>query len=579
MAFDAGMMACVVYELNSKIAGAKVEKIFMPEKDEIHFVLRQGREDVRLVISAAPNNPRICITQSTKENPASPPMLCMLLRKHLVSGRLLSVTCPEFDRVACFEFESYDEMGFKSSKFIMAEIMGKHSNIIFLNKDKKIINSVRTVDFSISTARQVLPGMAYQPLPSRDKINPLDCTREEFYKAFENYKEDIPADKYILSVFSGFSSLISREIAVRAGGHDIDKLFSAFCEIVNAIRENKYAPCLIYENEASDAPFEYSFVFISQYGRKAIIKSCESASEVIDAFFVLRDKKDRIKQRSQDIFKLLGNAESRLLKKLDLQTAELAECEKMEEYRLFGDLITQDIYKIKRGDKLVRVIDYSKEDCPEVEIALDERLTPAQNAQYYYKKYARKKSARDMLTSQIEIAREELRYIDSVLDSLSRAETEKDLSELREELSSWGYGKRESKILKKKTVKVVPKPMEAISPNGYKIYIGKNNTQNDYLTITLAEKNDYWFHVKDFPGSHVVLVTDGDNDPPAEDFTVAAEFAALNSKASGANIAVDYTYIKNVKKPSGSKPGYVIYEKYWTAYVTPDRERLKKYLK
>ncbi len=579
MAFDAGMVCAAANELNSVLCGGKIEKVFMPEKDEIHLLIHSGRESLRLLISASSANPRILITDKAKENPPTPPMLCMQLRKHLTGGRITAVSQIEFERVIKIEIECYDELGFLTKRILYFEIMGKHSNIIFCDANSKIMNAVRPVDFSVSLIRQILPGITYELPPKQNKLNPLETSKDEFFGAASDYPQDKPAEKFITDTFLGISSLIAREIVFRASQSsactlsalEVDRLWFYFTDIINIIRTKEFLPVLLLKNSENPAPFEYAFCDIRQYESAAIVRKCDTFSALFDEFFSTRDKNDRIKQRSQDIFHLLCNVQNRLLKKIEIQQAEIADCSNMELMKLYGDLITQNMYAIKRGDTQAECINYFEEDCPKVTIPLDIKLSPSQNAQRYYKLYNKKKSAKIILAAQLENARRELEYIDTVFDALTRAQNERDLDEIREEISAWGYAKRNKSNLKmpQKPKKIVI--TELSSPNGYKIYLGKNNIQNDYLTTQLAQKHDYWFHVKDFAGSHVVLCTGGE-EPPAEDFTFAASLAADNSKAKGGtNIAVDYALIKNVKKPSGSKPGYVIYDNYWTAYVTPDK--------
>lgn len=589
MAFDAGMVYAITHELDKRLGedngfnGARIDKITMPERDEIHLLLHVGRENMRLVISAGAGNPRIHLSDTPKENPNTPPAFCMLLRKHLSCSRIAHVRQLGFERVTEIEFDFKDEMGYIFKKYLVAEIMGKHSNIIFCDGDRKILGAIHTSDFSDPARRPVLPGVKYELPPAQNKTDPTTLTKEVFYELMSTADKTTPAERVLTSTFLGVAPLVSREAVYRASGDatavlgsvDPQKLWYHFSSVYSDLTSGKVYPCLICRTETPDVPFEYSFMDIRQYENKAIIKPVDSISDLIDGFFTKRDKAERIKQRAQDIFRLLLNSQNRLLKKIEAQEAELTDTEKMEYCRKCGDLISQEMYRIKRGDKQVTAVDYSEEGYPEVTVELDERLSPSQNAQRYYKYYNRKKNARVELTKQIEEARNELKYIDAVLDSLSRAETESDLDELREELSMWGYGKRDRKKLKTADKKKKIKPHKAISPSGLEVYIGKNNLQNDYLTTKFAEKTDWWFHVKNFAGSHVILKTDGE-EPPAEDFTFAASLAAMYSSAEGDNVAVDYTLIKHVKKPPASKPGFVTYNTYWTAYVTPNREELEK---
>ncbi len=589
MAFDAGMVLAITRELDAKLGedngfnGARVDKITMPERDEIHLLVHVGRENFRLVISASVGNPRVHLTETAKENPNTPPAFCMLLRKHLSSSRIAHIRQPGFERIAEFEFDFKDEMGYISKKYLIAEIMGKHSNIIFCDSDRRILGAIRTSDFSDSTKRPVIVGIKYELPPLQDKLDPTSADKESFISALCTIDGTMPAERAITAAFMGVAPIIAREIVYRATGDatsllceaDTDKLWYHFHLLYDALASGNFAPCILCRAEAPDTPFEYSFTDIRQYGSRAVVKPLESVSDAIDGFFTTRDKSERIKQRSQDIFRMLLNAQNRLLKKIEAQESELADTATMEHCRKCGDLISQEMYRIKRGDRSVTATDYSVDGYPEVTIELDERLSPSQNAQRYYKKYNRKKNAAVELKKQIEEARNELKYIDAVLDSLSRAETEADLDELREELSMWGYGKRDRKKLKTADKKKKLKPLKALSPSGLEVYIGKNNLQNDYLTMKFADKKDWWFHVKNLAGSHVILKVEGE-EPPAEDFTFCASLAAMHSSAEGDNIAVDYTLIKHIKKPPAAKPGFVTYSTYWTAYVTPDKKALEK---
>lgn len=592
MAFDAGLVFAITCELNrilgdnNGFGGARIDKITMPERDEIHLVLHAGRDNFRLVVSASSSNPRIHLTQTPKENPNTPPSFCMLLRKHLSGSRLVAIRQLSFERVVELEFDFKDEMGYLSKKYLILEILGKHSNIIFLDGNKKILGAIRTTDLTDSLKRPVLAGMIYELPPSQGKLNPTVLDKDTFFLVLSSCDKNVQADKLITSSFMGVSPLVSREAVYRASGDsstrigdvDLDKLWFHFSSFYEKLMSGEVTPTLICRAETPDLPFEYAFIKIRQYENRAVIKELPSFSCLIDTFFYQRDKIDRIKQRSQDIFHLLLKSQNRLLKKIEVQDSELADTETMEYSKKCADLISQEMYRIKRGDKSVVAIDYSVEGYPAVEVVLDDRLSPSQNAQRYYKNYNRKKNAKIEITKQIDEAKSELKYIDAVLDSLSRAETESDLDEIREELSMWGYGKRDRKSLRLADKKKRIKPIHAVSPSGLDVYIGKNNLQNDYLTTKFASKTDWWFHVKNFAGSHVIMKTEGD-EPPAEDFTFAASIAALYSSAEGDNVAVDYTLIKHVKKPPSSKPGFVTYNTYWTAYVTPDKEELEKTIK
>lgn len=570
MAFDACFMAAIAAELNNKILGARVEKVQQPEKDEIVLTLHVGRDTHRLSISAGASCPRINLTGILKENPASPPMFCMLLRKHLVGGRITAIKQLGFERAIELEFESNDELGYESKKYLIAEIMGKYSNLIFCNGDKKIVSAIKIVDFTTSQKRQVLPGMTYELPPKQDKMSPLDVDEDSFDALFEKHSA-LPIEKFITTAFSGIATVTARELAYKSGGAGGIK--REFFELKRRLTEGDFEPIML--RRADDlSPLEYSFMPITHYGEMAINEKKGSFGELIDSYFGEKEKAERIKQRGNDILRLLTNIESRLLKKLELQKSDLAECATKETQKLYGDLITANIYRLKRGMESVSLENYYSESLESVDIALDSRLTPAQNAQKYYKKYAKLKAAEKEIAHQMAIAQSELEYIYTVFDAAARAENESDLNEIRRELYESGYASRMKDYTrsindKKKAVK----PMTLYTDNGFRLLIGKNNSQNDYITTKLAEKWDIWFHVKGAPGSHCLLVTDGVSldDIPDIDITRAAECAAYYSSLKGSvNVGVDYLIAKNLRKPSGSKPGFVTYSTNWTAYVTPD---------
>ncbi len=584
MAFDAGMLAAVVYEISSIGAGGRIEKIYQPEKEEILIQMRTLSGGKKLLINAGSSNPRISFSATQKENPMQAPMFCMLLRKHLTGATLESITQCGFERACVLEFKTRDEMGYECKKYIVAEIMGKYSNLIFADENMRIISALKAVDFSTSSLRQVLPGMKYELPPPQDKANPLATDLDEFKRLYEACPSEKSADKFICGAYLGIASSTAREMVFRATGKvgasliecSPEALYGGFSSVIDAIRNNTYAPCIIYEN---NIPVECSFTELSHYGAPLTCKKHESVGEMLDTFFESRDKEARIKQRAADLLKILSHAESRILKKLEAQRAEITECENGSVYKKYGDLITANMYQLRKGQTAVELVDYENWNDEEQTfgsciIELDERLTPAANAQKYYKKYNKSKTARVELTRQLELGEAELKYIYTVFDALAKAETTADLTEIRIELYNSGYA---SKMKGYAAPKKQPAPVVAKfkTTNGYTVLCGKNNVQNEYITHKLAEKHDYWFHAKNTPGSHVLLVTNGE-EPPEQDFTDAAEIAAFYSKAnSGSRVEVDYLFAKGVKKVSGAKPGFVIYNNNWSAYVTPNEEKIK----
>ncbi len=583
MAFDAGMLAASVAEIDRRTTSYRVDRISQPSRDEVVLTLHGRGENCRLLINAGPNSPRIGISHTAADNPDKPPVFCLLLRKHLLGARLSEVKQQGFERAAELTFAARDEMGFSCTRILIAEVMGKYSNLILCDGDRKIISALKIVDFTTSSKRQVLPGMTYEIPPAQDKLNPLESDRETFMKAFFAFPPERTAEKFICATYLGISATTAREIAFRATRHtdtplsycDPETLFTEFSKVVGMIKSREFMPTLV---TLEGRPAEYSFMPLLQYG-DAATKSFDSVGELLDTFFSERDREQRTRQRASDLLRLMTNAEARISKKLAAQRSELDECAKGASYREIGDLITANIYRLRRGDREVTLTDYSRQNedgsFPEVRVELDSRLTPAANAQRYYKKYAKSKTAQTELTKQIKLGEAELEYIYSVFDALTHAETVADLSEIRDELYRSGYAlKMRSHAVSKKP----PKPTVAkfLTSGGYTVYCGKNNLQNEYVTFRLAEKTDWWFHAKGTQGSHVLLASRGE-EPDVKDFTEAAMIAAYYSRAGeGASVEVDYMKAGNVKKPANGKPGLVIYHSNWSCTVTPDAEKIQK---
>lgn len=576
MAFDAGMLRAALHELNAA-ADARVEKVQQPQKDEIVLTLHSAalRENLRLVINAGANSPKMYVTALQKENPAEAPMLCMLLRKQIGGGRFVYARQIGFDRVAELEFSGRDEMGFAVTRFLIVEIMGKYSNLFLTDQNKKIIAAMRWVDFSTSRRRQILPGMTYSLPPEQGKNDIFALTEDGLSLMLAGCETSMPLWRFILSHFCGVSPLVARELAYRcAGAVDAalemvvpERLFVVLLQFRTCLEKMDFQPSLV--SDAEGVPFEFCFMDILQYGDMARVSYFSSVGALLDAYFQKRDAAERIRRRGQDIAHLLSGARARLGRKLEIQREELAACAGGDAYKLYGDLITANLYAIRRGMEQVRVQNYYSEAAEEMTIALDPRLTPAQNAQRMYKKYTKSKNAKVYLSEQIRLAEEELRYLDTVAEALERAETESDLNEIRQEMAQSGYAARTPAAKNAKRPSAM-QPMEFRSVSGYRILCGKNNLQNEYITFRAAEKNDLWFHVKGRPGAHVVLLCSG-AEPSEEDYTQAATIAATYSSAGvQGQIPVDYTRVKNVKKTPSSRPGYVTYSTNFTAYVHGD---------
>ena len=591
MPFDAGVMAAVVKQLETQAVGARIDKIYQPDRDEIMLGLRVQNGNKRLLLSACAGNSRAGFCNAERENPATPPMFCMLLRKHLSGGHILSVKQIGFDRALEMKIGATDDMGFATERYLICEIMGTYSNVIFLDENRRILSVIHPVSLSASNKRQVLCGFEYEDPPKQEgKINALDATEEIFAERCKNaldFGNAPAADKFLIANFAGLSPLIAREITYRASGNtstplgnvDIQKLWFNFSKIYTDVKNGVFSPCLIKNTDGK--VMDFSFCEIRQYATLAVTKPYDDISELLDVFYSERDKNEHIKRRGQDVLRLLANAESRIKKKTALQRESLAECENRGMWKKYADLITANMYAVKKGMKSAELIDYEDENMPSVSVPLDERLTPSQNAQKYYKKYAKAKSALVMLNEQIEESARELSYIDTVFESLAKAENENDFSQIRTELSMTGYGRKLENMRKsgnkskkdyRQNMKKDYKPMRFMTSGGYEVLCGKNNLQNDYVTTVLASKDDYWFHVKNAPGSHVVMRC-GKDEPDAKDFTECAKIAVLySSQKETPNAAVDYTRVRHVKKPSGSKPGFVVYDTNFTAFATADKD-------
>ena len=579
MAFDAGILRAVVREIESTCMDGRIDKIYQPERDEIVFVIRAGGKERRLLINAGSSCPRMNVTTLKAENPTTPPMFCMMLRKHFAGARLTSVSQPGFERVARLTFECHDDLGFRTNKHIICEIMGKYSNIIVTDNDDKIIGILKPIDFAASSVRQLLAGMRYSLPEPQKKLEPLGLTREAFNEAARSADPTRSAVKFITTSFVGLAAVTAREIVYRAGGSIdatledcADTLYEKLIEVTSAADVGGVDASMAKGPDG--VPVEYLYTRLTQYEDGCEVICYSSVGELIDEYYAKRASEEKLRRRAADIFRILAAAETRITKKIALQSAELEKCEMGETYKKYGDLITGSIYMMKRGmDKVVLSDWYSEGEM--IEIALNERLTPAQNAQAYYKKYNKSKSARIHLTAQLESAKAELEYIGTVFDSLTRASTERELTEIRAELYHSGYASKMKNYTEKK--RQAPIIMKFETSDGHTVLCGKNNTANDYLTTKLANRRDWWFHVKDQPGSHVVLECfDGEDDPSETAFTEAAMIAAYHSAAKeSSGVAVDYTRVREVKKPAGSKPGYVIYHTNWTAYVTPDEAKIK----
>ncbi len=580
MAFDVIFATAVAKELDGALAGARVEKVYQPSKEEILLFCRVGRETKKLIVSSSPASARVCFTETAGENPAAPPMFCMLLRKHLAGAQIEGVETVGFERAIKITFACHDELGFECRRYLIAEIMGKYSNIIFAGDDNgkmKILGVAKPVDMTTSRVRQLLPGMIYQAPPPQEKKSPLDETGEGFLSRFENYPQGKDAERFFIDTYLGFSPAVAREIVHRAGCDgatageaDAKRLASAFLALMEKVKNGDFVPYAVYGGGGE--PEEFSYTEITHLPGAG--KRFESFSGLLSAFYGKKAEAEALKNRVGATEALIVTAKKRLTKKLDILSAELSECEEADKYRLWGELITGSLYMLTGKAKEATVTDYYSDPPRAVTIPLDEKLTASQNAARYYKKYNKLKTARTIAAEQAEKARAELEYLKTVEASLALCDCAADVSEIREELMKTGYLRRPAQTKGQKPKKT--EPMYFHTSLGREIICGKNNTQNDFLSTKFAEKSDWWFHVKGGAGSHVIMRCEPDEDPDARDFTEAAQAAAFFSdEKASANVAVDYTLAKFVKKPSGSAPGHVIYTDYYTAYVNPAKPKGK----
>ncbi|MBQ8448056.1 MAG: NFACT family protein [Clostridia bacterium] len=578
MAFDAGFTSAVCAELTELLAGAKVEKVTEPTKDELLIICYKAGKTRKLFLSANPARARICITEQSFENPKVSPMFCMLLRKHLAGATISAVRQQGFERAVEVDFSAYDEMGFTTTRTIVIEIMGKCSNIMLLDDKRKILGVMRAVDFTTSGKRQVLPGMTYEAPPAQEgKVLAMNETEAGFTAKAEAFEKSKSAESFLLANYLGLSPLVTREIAFRAGalGKEIgeaDKaaLFASlksFCALIGGERK----PTLLLGEEG--APAEYCFFDIEQYGASMAKKNFETLSAMLDEFFGERDKIAAMKTKTHDVSQIVSNAKARITKKIGYIKRDLTECKEAEKYKLWGDLITSSLYMIKGKSNSCEVVNYYSEEMETVKIPLDVKLSASQNAAKYFKKYTKLKKAKEILTVQLREAADALEYLENVETSINLSENERDVAEIKAELTAAGYiSKAKGAGDKKPQKKAEIVPLKFTTSGGHLILCGKTGAQNDYITTKLAKKSDWWFHVKNKPGSHVVMVCEEGEDPDASEFTEAAEIAAYySSLREGENVAVDYTLAKNVKKPGGSTPGHVVYYTNYTAYVDPKK--------
>ncbi len=584
MALDAVALGAIANELNTLLEGGRIEKIHQPERDELLLIIKSKTGQKKLVLSASSSNARVHLTEESKENPITPPMFCMLLRKHLTGGKIECVERLNFERVIDITVSCRNELGDITKRHLICETMGRNSNIIFLDENRKIIDSVKHIDLTVSSLRNILPGLKYMMPPETGRLNPLMASEEDYAQVLRNAPEGRDAARAIVDGVSGISPLLAGECVFKVCNSanlyvgelsetDIVKVAAELYRLFRDSIDNKFNPCVLYSADGKKAVDFAPFV-IRQYenGIKTVLT--ETVNKAACEFYFMRDMNARMNDRSSTITKVVTNNIKRAEKKLDILQKELKEAENREHYKICGDLITANLYKINKGDtRLVAQNFY--DNGKEIEIVLDSRLSPSQNATRYYSKYKKAKNTELYATEQINITVKEIEYLESVLYSISNAQTTQHLSEIRAELAAGGYIRSEKSKGKKEKNTLTGSPME-FEYNGYTIYVGRNNAQNDLLTLKMSRSNDLWLHTKNIAGSHTLVKYKGDNFPN-DVIEVAASIAAFYSKGKNAPyVDVDYCPVSHVKKPNGAKAGMVIYEGYSTAHVKPDGDLANK---
>ena len=576
MPFDAMFLSAVCDELRQELIGARVEKIQQPARD---MVVLQLRGKARLLLSASGNRPRFHVTQASYENPAQPPMFCMLLRKHLAGGRIAAIEQPPAERSVELTLDCTDEMGTPCQKRLILELMGRNSNLILTDGENRILDCMRRVDFEMSEQRQVLPGLFYHRPPRQEgKLTPQELTKPALERLLAQTAAPVHLDRWIVDHVAGISPLIARELAFDfCGETDADVLTLDRARLAEALTQ----PSLLQARQPTlllcgGRPKDFTYCPIRQYGAYMTARTMPSFSALLDAFYTETEQRERMLQKSQSLRRTVTNLLERTRRKLAAQRKEREASLDRETLRRRGDIVTANLHAMTRGMTVLRAEDFYQEDMPEIEIPLRPELSPQQNAARFYKEYNKAKHAEKILAEQIARGEIEEEYLGAVLDELNRAESERDLAEIRAELEAGGYVRSADRRRQQK--QSASRPMRFRSSDGFEILVGRNNRQNDQLSLKTARRDDLWLHIQKFHGTHVIICCAG---APVPDGTIteAAMLAAWYSQArEGQNVPVDVTQVRNLRKPNGAKPGMVVYDRYRTVIVTPDAalcERLR----
>ena len=575
MPLDAICLQAVVQELRPLLIGQRIDKVQMPTRDQAVLTLRAGR----LLLNAGAGAPRLQMTALARENPAEPPMFCMLLRKHLVGARVADITQPPLERLVRLELDSADDFGRPGRRTLVLEAMGRRSNLILLDEEGRVIDCLRRVDAEMSAARQVLPGLFYLPPASQGRLPVTEETEAGFREKLDAAPPEQKIDAFLLDSYFGVSPLIARELAFLAAGETDGRLFGLGPEgearlwaelerLVADIWENRFTPVGLKRN---GEPLDYSYRSIRQYGDAAEQVTYPSFSDLMDDFYAQRERAERLRQRGADLTRAASTARDRLRRKLAAQEKEYAQTQERDQLRLYGELITANLYRMERGQRTLEAENYYDPQGGTVTVPLDPLLTPQQNAAKYYKRYNKAKTAERYLREQMDIARRDLEYLGSVLEELERAESDQDFSDIREELRQAGFLRKQGK----KQISRPARPLEFRTSAGLRVLVGRSNRQNDRLTHD-ADRRDLWFHTQKIHGAHVILCT-GAQEADEASIREAAGLAAWYSQAKhSANVPVDCTAVKNVKKPAGARPGMVTYTNFRTVYVTPEEAEVRR---
>lgn len=575
MAFDGMTIAGIVKEMDEKITGGRIYKIAQPEKDELILTIKNNGGQVRLLMSADASLPLIYMTDSNKQSPMTAPNFCMLLRKHLQNARIISVTQPGLERIVRLEMEHLNEMGDLCRKYLVIELMGKHSNIIFYDDKNMIIDSIKHISGMVSSVREVLPGREYFIPQTQDKLNPMQITKLDIEEAFR--KNSIPAFKAVYQGFTGISPCIAHEVCFRAKVDsdkptgdmtqaELGELSQVFWSVLQEVKEGNFQPNVVYENKQ---PKEYAVIRLTSYTEEQTVLH-HSVSELLEHYYAEKNLVTRIRQRSVDLRRIVQTALERNVKKYDLQIKQLQDTEKREKYRIYGELLNAYGYGVAQGAKSMEALNYYTNEM--ITIPLDPMLTTGENAKKYFDKYQKLKRTYEALTTLTQETKDEIDHLQSVNTSLDIALREEDLVQIKEELIESGYIRRKGGTKKER---ITSKPFHYISSDGFDIYVGKNNYQNEELTFKFATGNDWWFHAKGIPGSHVIVKTNG-AEMTDRAYEEAGRLAAYYSQSRGQEkVEIDYTQKKNVKKPNGSKPGFVVYYTNYSLVIDSDISALK----